>query len=37
MQENLFECRNKKAYARLIQSVGQLKAGQGKVRELVDD
>ena len=37
MQENLFVRRDKKAYARLIKSIGQLKAGQGKVRELIDD
>lgn len=37
MQENLFVRRDKKAYARLIKSIGQLKAGQRKIRELVND
>ncbi len=37
IQENLLVRRAKNAYARLVKSIGQLKAGQGKVRELIDD
>ena len=37
MQENLIVRRNPEAYARLMKSVDQLKAGKGTVRELLDE
>ena len=37
IMENLFVRSDKTAYSRLIKSIDQLKAGKGKVRELLDD
>lgn len=37
IMENLFVRSDKKAYARLLESIDQHKAGQAKVRELADD
>ena len=35
--ENLYIRSNKDDYQRLLESIGQLKAGKGQSRELVDD
>jgi antitoxin YefM len=37
LMENLYIRNNKKTYDRLMESIAQLKAGKGKVRELIED
>jgi antitoxin YefM len=37
LMENLYIRSNKKTYDRLLESIAQLKAGKGKIRELIED
>lgn len=37
LMENLYIRSNKKTYDRLLESITQLKAGEGKVRKLIED
>jgi len=37
LMENLYIRSNKKTYDRFLESIAQLKAGKGKIRELIED